>query len=237
MALTRVLREAWHFPGFVVSDAFAVRSLVIHGYARDMQDAVHKAFTAGLNMDMASGTYLKYLAMEVQQGHISMQQIDDAVRPILETKIRMGLFEHPYSDESRLQQTLNSPAHQELARHAVQRSMVLLRNEGACCRWIRAARPFTRLRSLARWEMPRPTCYRCGAQSLSRGRRSASCRAFEKKSAPQCTSVTRMVRTSAARLLRHSKIFRRRGAEGTARANTTGGEPSDRGCRRSGEAE
>jgi len=68
--LHEVLREAWHFQGFVVSDAFAVRSLVTHGYARDMQDAVHKAFTAGLNMDMASGTYLKYLQLEVQQGHI-----------------------------------------------------------------------------------------------------------------------------------------------------------------------
>ncbi|MFZ0685385.1 MAG: beta-glucosidase BglX [Terriglobales bacterium] len=126
-----VLRETWHFRGFVVSDAFAVKSLVTHGFARDLQDAAHKAFTAGLTMDMASGTYLKYLPIEVQQGHISMQQIDDAVRPILETKIRMGLFEHPYTDESRLEQTLNNPAHQELARHAAQRSIVLLRNEGA----------------------------------------------------------------------------------------------------------
>ncbi len=91
-----VLRESWKFQGFVVSDAFAVRSLLTHGYARDYQEAVHKAFSAGLNMDMASGTYLKYLPMEVQQGRITTQQIDDAVRPILETKIRFGLFEHPY---------------------------------------------------------------------------------------------------------------------------------------------
>jgi beta-glucosidase len=125
-----VLRESWSFQGFVVSDAFAVRSLVTHGYARDLRDAAHKAFSAGLNMDMASGTYLKYLPMEVQQGRVSVRQIDDAVRPILETKIRMGLFEHPYIDESQIERTLNSPAHQELARHAVQRSVVLLRNEG-----------------------------------------------------------------------------------------------------------
>ncbi len=128
--LHEVLRETWNFQGFVVSDAFAVRSLVTHGYARDLQDAAHRAFTAGLNMDMASGTYLKYLPIEVRQGRISMQQIDDAVRPILETKIRLGLFEHPYIDESRIEQSLNAPAHQQLARRAVQRSMVLLRNEG-----------------------------------------------------------------------------------------------------------
>src|SRR5882724_11401466 len=125
-----VLRESWKFQGFVVSDAFAVRSLVTHGYARDYQDAVHKAFTAGLNMDMASGTYLKYLPIEVQQGRVTVQQIDDAVRPILESKIRLGLFEHPYFDESRIEQVLNDPSHQQQARRAVQRSVVLLRNEG-----------------------------------------------------------------------------------------------------------
>jgi beta-glucosidase len=125
-----VLRESWKFQGFVVSDAFAVRSLVTHGYARDYQDAVHKAFAAGLNMDMASGTYLKYLPLEVQQGRVTIQQIDDAVRPILESKIRLGLFEHPYFDESHIEQVLNDPAHQQQARRAVQRSAVLLRNEG-----------------------------------------------------------------------------------------------------------
>ena len=128
--LDEVLRKSWGFQGFVVSDAFAVRSLTTHGYARDNQDAAHKAFTAGLNMDMASGVYLKYLPIELQQGHISMQQIDNAVLPILETKFRMGLFEHPYTDESRLEQTLNDPTHRQMARAAVQRSTVLLRNEG-----------------------------------------------------------------------------------------------------------
>ncbi|HYM75175.1 MAG TPA: beta-glucosidase BglX [Candidatus Dormibacteraeota bacterium] len=124
-----VLRDTWSYKGFVVSDANAVHSLIIHGYARDGQDAATKAFSAGLNMDMASGTYLKYLAAEVKAGRVSMQQIDDAVLPILEAKIRLGLFEHPYVDESKIQQVLNAPEHLELARTAVQRSVVLLRNE------------------------------------------------------------------------------------------------------------
>ena len=55
-----VLRDTWQFKGFVVSDAVAVHSLITHGYARDGEDAAYKAFTAGLNMDMASGTYLKF---------------------------------------------------------------------------------------------------------------------------------------------------------------------------------
>jgi len=112
-----------------VSDAYAVRSLITHGYARDRQDAAHKAFTAGVNMDMASGTYLKYLPLEVQQGRISMKEIDDAVWPILESKVRLGLFEHPYIDESRIDSVLNAPEHQQAARRAAQRSVVLLRNE------------------------------------------------------------------------------------------------------------
>src|ERR1700758_3393624 len=124
-----VLRDTWKYNGFVVSDANAVHSLITHGYARDGQDGAMKAFTAGLNMDMASGTYLKYLIAEAKQGHISSQQIDDMVLPILETKIKLGLFEHPYVDEARIPQVLNAPEHQELARTAVQRSVVLLRNE------------------------------------------------------------------------------------------------------------
>jgi len=126
-----VLRDSWGFKGFVVSDAFAVASLVTHGYARDPQDAAHKAFTADLNMDMASGVYLKYLPTEVQQGRIAMQQIDDAIRPILEMKIRLGLFEHPYIDESRIEAVLSNPEHPQLARRAVQRSVILLRNENS----------------------------------------------------------------------------------------------------------
>jgi beta-glucosidase len=124
-----VLRDTWHYHGFVVSDANAVHSLITHGYARDGQDAAIKAFSAGLDMDMASGTYLKYLTDEVKQGRISMQQIDDAVLPILEAKIRLGLFEHPFVDENKIPQVLNAPESLELTRAAVQRSVVLLRNQ------------------------------------------------------------------------------------------------------------
>lgn len=124
-----VLRETWGYKGFVVSDADAVHSLITHGYASDGQDAAFKAFSAGLNMDMASGTYIANLAAAVKQGRVSIEQIDDAVLPILETKIRMGLFEHPYADEARLEQVLNAPDRLELARKAVGRSVVLLRNE------------------------------------------------------------------------------------------------------------
>ncbi|MBK8900501.1 MAG: beta-glucosidase BglX [Anaerolineaceae bacterium] len=125
-----VLREEWGFTGFVVSDAFAVGNLVIQGHARDGQDAARRALTAGLNMDMASGTYVGNLADLVQDGSLSVDQIDEMVRPILTLKLQMELFENPYVDETLLDKVVALPEHRQAARQAAQRSMVLLRNEG-----------------------------------------------------------------------------------------------------------
>jgi beta-glucosidase len=128
--LRDVLRGEWGFEGFVVSDALAVGNLVTQGYARDGRDAALRSLQAGLNMDMASSSYLENLADLVQDGSLSMDQIDEMVRPILAIKVRMGLFEHPYVDETLLEKVLALPEHRQTARLAAQRSMVLLRNEG-----------------------------------------------------------------------------------------------------------
>ncbi len=128
--LTDVLRGEWGFDGFVVSDAMAVGSLVTQGFARDGRDAALRALSAGLNMDMASNTYPQHLAALVQDGALKEADLDAAVRPILAIKVRMGLFEQPYMDETLLDQVVADPAHRQAARLAAQRSMVLLRNEG-----------------------------------------------------------------------------------------------------------
>jgi beta-glucosidase len=127
--LSEVLRGEWGFKGFVVSDAMAIGNLVIQGFARDGRDAAMRALSAGLNMDMASNTYLQHLAGLVKDGTLALVDIDAAVRPILAIKVRMGLFEHPYIDESKLEQVVSLPEHRKEARYAAQRSMVLLRNE------------------------------------------------------------------------------------------------------------
>jgi beta-glucosidase len=128
--LQDVLRGEWGFQGFVVSDAFAVGNLVIEGFARDGRDAAARALSAGMNMDMASGTFSENLAGLVEDGTLKVTDIDAAVRPILAIKVRMGLFEHPYTDETKLAQVLARPENRQEARLAAQRSMVLLRNEG-----------------------------------------------------------------------------------------------------------
>ena len=128
-----VLREDWKFTGFVVSDANSVRSLENHGYAKDVNEAALSAFNAGVNMEMAINftAYSKGLAAALQHGQITAPQVDEAVRPILEMKIRLGLFEHPYVDEARSKQVLATPEHRTISRQVAERTAVLLRNEGS----------------------------------------------------------------------------------------------------------
>jgi len=128
--LRQVLKGEWGFKGFVVSDAFAVRNLVVQGFARDGRDAAQRALHAGIDMDMASGTFAQHVAGLVKDGALKLAEVDDAVRRILTIKVKMGLFEHPYFDESLLAKVANTPEHRRESRWAAQRTMVLLRNEG-----------------------------------------------------------------------------------------------------------
>jgi beta-glucosidase len=127
-----VLRDDWKFKGLVVSDANSVKSLEIHGYAKDVSEAALYAFKAGVNMEMAIDftAYSKGLSVAVRRGEITEEEIEAADRPILEMKVRLGLFEHPYVDEARSREVLATPEHRTAARMAAERSAVLLRNEG-----------------------------------------------------------------------------------------------------------
>ena len=135
--LRDVLRKAWGFKGFVVSDANAVGSLVTHGFAEDKSDAAYRALTAGVDLEMSlpgdpiASAYTDSLAKLVQNGRVTKTQLDEAVRRILEAKFKLGLFDNPFVDESRVAAIHNNPEHRRLARVAAQRSTVLLRNEGS----------------------------------------------------------------------------------------------------------
>ena len=128
-----VLRDQWKFKGFVVSDANSVKSLFNHGYAKDIPEAGLLAFKAGVNMEMAIEftAFSRSLLAAVNSGQITAQQVEDAARPILEMKVRLGLFEHPYPDIARSAEVLATPEHRTASRMAAERSAVLLRNEGS----------------------------------------------------------------------------------------------------------
>jgi beta-glucosidase len=128
---TDVLRGVFGFEGFVVSDANAVRSLVTHGFARDLPDAAVRALVAGVDMEMAIGDpAYAHLPQAVAEGIVDETVLDMGVRRVLEVKLQMGLFDQPYVDEDRAREILGDPRHREVARVAAERSAVLLRNEG-----------------------------------------------------------------------------------------------------------
>jgi beta-glucosidase len=127
--LTKVLREEWKFDGITVSDYESVRELINHGLAADGRDAARLALAAGVDMEMVSRLYNQHGAELVKSGKLPMAVIDEAVRRVLRIKFRLGLFEKPYTDESREASLLLSREHLAAAREIAARSMVLLRNE------------------------------------------------------------------------------------------------------------
>jgi beta-glucosidase len=124
--INNVLKGELDFAGFVVSDWGAIDLI-----ADDYYDAVVMAINAGVDMNMVPQNYPLYmetLNTAIENGDISIERIDDAVRRILRAKFVMGLFERPFSDPTLLD-VVGSEAHRAVARQAVSESLVLLRNE------------------------------------------------------------------------------------------------------------
>jgi beta-glucosidase len=128
---TEVLRDAWGFEGFVVSDANAVLNQVTHGFAVDLADAGARSVNAGVDMEMAiADPAYRHLPEALESGAANLQALDASVRRVLEAKFRMGLFDAPFVDEGTAREVLADPAHRDVARIAAERCAVLLRNEG-----------------------------------------------------------------------------------------------------------
>ncbi|HTB94739.1 MAG TPA: beta-glucosidase BglX [Candidatus Sulfotelmatobacter sp.] len=126
--LTQILRKEWGFQGLVVSDWGSVGELVAHGLARDKGVAAQKAMNAGVDMDMVSDSYHQHLVDQVKSGKVSQTRLDAAVRDVLRVKFALGLFDSPYTDESRDVQGALPKENVEAARLAAERSFVLLKN-------------------------------------------------------------------------------------------------------------
>src|SRR5579859_4149355 len=126
--LTEILRKEWGFQGLVVSDWSSIGELVAHGIANDGATAARKAFTAGVDMDMVSSLYHDNLEQIVKSGQATQGELDAAVRHVLRVKLALGLFEHPYVDESAAAKALYHPESIALAQTAAERSFVLLEN-------------------------------------------------------------------------------------------------------------
>jgi len=126
--LKQVLRKEWGFRGLVVSDWNAVGELIPHGIAADGATAARKAFLAGVDMDMVSSLYHDHLQQIVSSGQATPAELDEAVRHVLRVKLALGLFDHPFVDESSAAKALYHPDSIALAQTAAERSFVLLKN-------------------------------------------------------------------------------------------------------------
>lgn len=130
--LRELLRDRWGFDGLVVSDYTAVLELVHHGVAADTKEAVFLAFSAGVDIDLMSGLYLRHLPELVAEGRVAEAEIDAACRRVLRAKLRLGLFENPYRGlvDAGGRPAALTPESRRLARAAAAKSCVLLKNDG-----------------------------------------------------------------------------------------------------------
>uniref|UniRef100_A0ACD5VH87 Uncharacterized protein n=1 Tax=Avena sativa TaxID=4498 RepID=A0ACD5VH87_AVESA len=127
--ITDFLKTTLRFRGFVISDWEGIERITTPKGA-DYMLSVKLAIMAGIDMIMIPYTYTEFiddLSTLVKNGTIPMSRIDDAVRRILRVKFTMGLFENPYADHS-LAGELGKQEHRDLAREAVRKSLVLLKN-------------------------------------------------------------------------------------------------------------
>lgn len=129
--LTDILRGEMGFDGMTISDYNAVNELATgHGVAECGADAAAKAINAGMDMEMISRNYKEGVKDALASGTLKMGTLDEAVRRVLKTKFRLGLFDHPLVDAEALATTIDFPAHLALSREAAQKSVVLLKNGG-----------------------------------------------------------------------------------------------------------
>ncbi len=125
--LTDVLKGRMGFEGLVVGDYNG------HGQVPGCTNAhCAEAFSAGIDLFMVPDDWksmFRYMVEDVRSGVITQARLDDAVRRNLRVKFRLGLFEADRPFEGRLE-LLQDPAHRALAREAVRKSLVLLKNDG-----------------------------------------------------------------------------------------------------------
>lgn len=127
--MTEILKKRWKHDGVIVSDWGAVEQLKNQGLAATKKDAARYAFNAGLEMDMMSHAYDRHLKELVEEGKVTMAQVDESVRRVLRVKFRLGLFERPYTPVTNEKDRFFRPQSMAVAAQLAAESMVLLKND------------------------------------------------------------------------------------------------------------
>lgn len=131
--LKTVLRGEWGFVGVVISDFFAVQGVYEEGSCNSREECAALCVENGVDIDMAGDTYINHLENALNEGLVTMEDIDDCVMRVLKLKNDLGLFEDPYryikTDDEDLK--IDIEQHREFAVDMVCQSSVLLKNDGA----------------------------------------------------------------------------------------------------------
>ena len=128
--LTDMLRGEWGFNGFVYSDLLSVDGIAGMGAAANNKEAAVLALKAGLDMDLGGGAFGKNLKKALDEGLITMADLDRAVSNVLAMKFRLGLFDNPYVQPKRARKVCRSAEHKQLAQKVAEEGTVLLKNDG-----------------------------------------------------------------------------------------------------------
>ena len=128
--LTDMLRGEWGFKGFVYSDLLSIESITLAGAAANDKEAAAQALKAGLDMDLGGNAFGNHLQEALDEGLVTMADIDRATANVLGMKFRLGLFENPYVSPKRAKEVCRSAEHKQLAETVAQEGTVLLKNDG-----------------------------------------------------------------------------------------------------------
>ncbi|WP_166925602.1 beta-glucosidase BglX [Flavobacterium poyangense] len=128
--MTDVLRKQWGFKGFVVTDFTGIPEMIEHGMG-NLQDVSAMSLNAGVEMDMVGEGFLGTLKKSLEEKRVTIEQIDNAVKLILEAKYDLGLFEDPYKycDVNRAKTEIFTANNRKEAREISAQSLVLLKNQ------------------------------------------------------------------------------------------------------------
>ncbi len=128
--LTDVLRNQWKFNGFVVTDYGSIGEMTTWGFG-NLKSNSAKALKAGTDMDMCSNGFINTLAASLKDGSVTMADIDQACRRVLEAKWKLGLFDNPYRhlDAKRRAKDIFTDEHRAAARRIATETFVLLKNQ------------------------------------------------------------------------------------------------------------
>ena len=126
--LKDILRVEWGFDGFF-SDLGSIEGIAgTHRAAKSVKHAAALSLKAGVDADLGGNAYSKNLISALDEGLVSMSDIDNAVVNILRLKFEMGLFENPYVDTIKASQKVRNEKHIKLSREVARQGIVLLKN-------------------------------------------------------------------------------------------------------------